>query len=52
MSSAIMGVGATHRLSAVRRGSAGQIVMGWLVTVPACFALERLVRTLIARVGG
>jgi hypothetical protein len=33
-------------------GNASQIVMGWLVTVPACFALAWLVRTLIARVGG
>ena len=32
---AIVGVGATHRLSAVRWGVAGQIVWAWLLTIPA-----------------
>ncbi|HLI87642.1 MAG TPA: inorganic phosphate transporter [Ktedonobacteraceae bacterium] len=39
ISSAIMGVGATRRLSAVRWGVAGSIVLAWVVTIPACVAL-------------
>jgi PiT family inorganic phosphate transporter len=38
ISSAIMGVGATRRASAVRWGVAGRIVTAWVVTVPACIA--------------
>jgi inorganic phosphate transporter, PiT family len=52
ISSAILGVGATRRLSAVRWGVAGQIVMGWVFTIPACFFLAWGVRTVIALVGG
>ena len=33
---AIMGVGATRRLSAVRWGVAGNIVLAWLLTFPVC----------------
>jgi PiT family inorganic phosphate transporter len=36
---AIVGVGATRRLSAVRWGVAGQIVWAWLFTIPASAAL-------------
>jgi inorganic phosphate transporter, PiT family len=36
---AIMGVGATRRLSAVRWGVAGQIVWAWVLTIPASAAL-------------
>jgi PiT family inorganic phosphate transporter len=32
---AIVGVGATHRLSAVRWGIAGRIVWAWILTIPA-----------------
>ena len=32
---AIMGVGATKRLSAVRWGLAGNIIMAWIMTIPA-----------------
>jgi inorganic phosphate transporter, PiT family len=32
---AIVGVGATHRLSAVRWGVAGRIVWAWIMTIPA-----------------
>jgi PiT family inorganic phosphate transporter len=51
ISTAIMGAGATHRLSAVRWGIAGQIVLAWMLTIPAGFALAWLVRTPIALVG-
>lgn len=37
--SAIMGVGATRRLSAVRWGVAGQIVAAWILTWPGCMLL-------------
>ena len=44
--SAIMGVGATERLSAVRWGVAGQVVSAWVLTWPSCallgYALEKL----------
>ncbi|MEU9834967.1 inorganic phosphate transporter [Streptosporangium sp. NPDC048047] len=39
ITSAIMGVGATKRLSAVRWGVAGNIVMGWILTIPAAAAV-------------
>jgi PiT family inorganic phosphate transporter len=48
---AIVGVGATRRLSAVRWGVAGQIVWAWILTIPgsaiigaACYLIIRLVR--------
>jgi PiT family inorganic phosphate transporter len=48
---AIVGVGATRRLSAVRWGVAGQIVWAWILTIPAsaligacCYFLSRVVR--------
>ena len=36
VSTAILGVGATKRLSAVRWGIAGKIVMAWILTLPFC----------------
>ncbi len=39
ISTAIMGVGATRRLSAVRWGIARDIVLAWVLTFPACGAL-------------
>ena len=39
ISTAILGVGATRRLSAVRWGIAGKIVMAWVLTLPFCIAL-------------
>ena len=36
---AIVGVGATRRLSAVRWGVAGQIVWAWVLTIPAAAAI-------------
>jgi len=41
-SSAIMGVGATRRLSAVRWGVAGNIVAAWILTFPICGGLGYL----------
>jgi len=39
ISTAIMGVGATRRLSAVRWGVTRDIALAWLVTYPFCFAV-------------
>ena len=43
ITSAIMGVGATKRLSAVRWGVARTIVLGWIITFPAAGAFACLV---------
>jgi PiT family inorganic phosphate transporter len=39
ISTAIMGVGAVERLSAVRWGVAGNIVVAWILTIPAAAAV-------------
>jgi PiT family inorganic phosphate transporter len=39
---AIMGVGATRRLSAVRWGVARQVVLAWILTIPGAFAVAFL----------
>ncbi|HYJ80307.1 MAG TPA: inorganic phosphate transporter [Longimicrobiaceae bacterium] len=39
---AIVGVGATKRLSAVRWGVAGRIVWAWVLTIPAAFTISAL----------
>jgi PiT family inorganic phosphate transporter len=52
ISSAILGVGSTRRLSAVRWGVAGQIVMGWVFTIPACFLMAWAIRSVIGVLGG
>ena len=41
-SSAVMGVGATKRLSAVRWGVAGNIITAWIITFPICGGLGYL----------
>jgi PiT family inorganic phosphate transporter len=48
---AIVGVGATRRLSAVRWGVAGQIVWAWVLTIPAAFFIAALVYTLLRLAG-
>jgi PiT family inorganic phosphate transporter len=40
---AIMGVGATKRLSAVRWGIGKRIVYAWIITIPASAAVAALV---------
>ena len=37
---AIVGVGSTRRLSAVRWGVAGQIIWAWILTIPAAFLIS------------
>ena len=47
ISSAIMGVGATRRLSAVRWGIARNIVLTWILTFPACGILGWLIASFL-----
>jgi PiT family inorganic phosphate transporter len=36
---AIVGVGSTRRLSAVRWGVAGRVLWAWILTIPGAFAI-------------
>jgi PiT family inorganic phosphate transporter len=47
ITSAIMGVGATKRLSAVRWGVAGNIVFAWVLTIPAAAMVAALTFTVM-----
>ncbi len=51
INSAIVGVGATRRLSAVRWGVAGNIVVAWVLTFPVCGVLGYLFASLFKLVG-
>jgi len=48
---AIVGVGATRRLSAVRWGVAGQIVWAWILTIPCAFSLSAFMYLLLHAAG-
>lgn len=52
ISSAILGVGATRSVSAVRWGIAGRIVSAWVITLPACIALAWVVYSLLRLITG
>ncbi len=52
ITSAIMGVGATKRLSAVRWGVAGNILTAWVLTFPAAAAVAALVYLLVRPIFG
>ena len=52
ISSAILGVGATRSVSAVRWGIAGRIVTAWVVTLPACIALAWIIYSLLRLMTG
>ncbi|UCE98300.1 MAG: inorganic phosphate transporter [Dehalococcoidia bacterium] len=47
ISTSVMGVGATRRLSAVRWGVAGNIMSAWILTFPICGALGYLTSLLL-----
>jgi PiT family inorganic phosphate transporter len=49
---AIVGVGSTRRLSAVRWGVARQIVWAWVLTIPASAAIGALTYGVISRLFG
>ena len=46
---AIVGVGATRRLSAVRWGIAGRIVWAWVLTIPASAAISSATYWILSR---
>jgi inorganic phosphate transporter, PiT family len=48
---AIVGVGATRRLSAVRWGVAGRIVWAWVLTIPAAFTIAAAAYSLLRLAG-
>ena len=50
ISSAIMGVGSSDRFSAVRWGVAGNIIIAWVLTIPASGAMAWLAWELLSRV--
>ncbi|MDQ6659982.1 MAG: inorganic phosphate transporter [Chloroflexota bacterium] len=52
ISSAILGVGATKRLSAVRWGIAGRIIVAWVVTLPSCIILGWVIYSLLHLITG
>jgi PiT family inorganic phosphate transporter len=47
ISSSIMGVGATKRLSAVRWGVAGNIILAWVLTFPICGIIGWLLASIL-----
>ena len=51
ISASIMGVGATKRLSAVRWGIAGNIMVAWILTFPVCGGLGYLFAWLLSFIG-
>jgi PiT family inorganic phosphate transporter len=50
ITSTILGVGATRRLSAVRWGIAGKIVLAWVFTLPCTALLAALIEFVLGRV--
>jgi len=48
VSTAILGVGATKRLSAVRWGLAGKILMAWVLTLPVCIGMAWGIEKILA----
>ncbi|MCE5195108.1 MAG: inorganic phosphate transporter [Nitrospiraceae bacterium] len=50
ISSTIMGVGASKRLSAVRWGVGGNIIMAWVLTLPACGVIAWLICKLLTMI--
>ena len=48
ISTAIMGVGAVRRVSAVRWGVAGSIVLAWILTFPVCGLIAYVAAKLVA----
>jgi len=48
---AIVGVGSTRRLSAVRWGVAGQIVWAWALTIPAAFTISAITYKILVLTG-
>jgi inorganic phosphate transporter, PiT family len=52
ITSAVMGVGASRRFSAVRWGVAGNIVVAWVLTIPAAAVAAAIVHLVLVRFFG
>jgi PiT family inorganic phosphate transporter len=52
ISGAIMGVGATKRLSAVRWGVGKRLIYAWIITIPASAGMAAIVLIIITRIVG
>ena len=52
ISGAIVGVGAAHRLSAVRWGVAGRMIWAWVLTIPASALVAVICYYLVAAISG
>lgn len=52
ISGAIVGVGATHRLSAVRWGVASRMIWAWVITIPASAAVAAISYLIVAALRG
>jgi PiT family inorganic phosphate transporter len=50
ISGAIMGVGATRRLSAVRWGVGRRIIYAWIITIPASAAIAAVIFVTISSI--
>jgi len=50
ISGAIMGVGATRRLSAVRWGVGRRIIYAWIITIPASAAIAVVIFVTISSI--
>jgi len=50
ISTSIMGVGATGRLSAMRWGIAGNIVLAWVLTIPVCMAIASAIYLVVDKI--
>jgi PiT family inorganic phosphate transporter len=50
ISGAIMGVGATKRLSAVRWGVGKRLIYAWIITIPASAGIAAIVLIIITRI--
>jgi PiT family inorganic phosphate transporter len=48
---AIVGVGATQRLSAVRWGVASQVVWAWVLTIPGAFSVAAVISLIVKALG-
>ncbi|MBX3132486.1 MAG: inorganic phosphate transporter [Gemmatimonadaceae bacterium] len=52
ISGSIVGVGATHRLSAVRWGVASRMIWAWIITIPASAAVAAIAYLIVSGVRG
>jgi inorganic phosphate transporter, PiT family len=52
ISSSILGVGATKRLSSVKWGIAGRIITAWVVTLPACMGFGWIIYQILHLITG